>query len=298
MMTDGMDTESFAEIEGNTVVVGVDPSENAMRAAEWAAAEALIRDAPLLLVHALHVPDVSALEPSEYALRARADGEVLASRVAAATQTHFPGVRLRTEVSYLAPAHVLTELSRHAALVVTGTRGHGGFAGMLVGSVSRRLAVHAHCPLVVVRGDQPAETLNEVVLGVEPGQDATAIRYAFAAADRYDAVLHAVRVWHPHAVYSSVAGGYCEELSQTRSDEIGTVHKLLEPFAADYPAVKVEVSAGRGNTVPVLIEAARGVRLLVIGAHRHRGPLSVGAGYVVDGLIAHSPTPVSVVPAG
>ncbi|HTJ70435.1 MAG TPA: universal stress protein [Actinospica sp.] len=280
----------------DAVVVGVDPSENALRAAEWAAAEAVARNVPLLLVHALHIPDVSVLEPDEYALRARADGAILVDRVAAEVRARVPGVSTRTEVSYLSPAHALTEFSRHAGLVVTGTRGHGGFAGMLVGSVSRRLAAHAHCPLVVVRGGLPGEPLNEVVLGVEPGQDAAPIRFAFAAAARYGALLHAVRVWHPHAVYSSVAGGYCEDLDQTRADEIGTVEKLLEPIAADFPGVPVQISAGRGNTVPVLTEAARDTWLLVVGAHRHRGPLSVGAGYVVDGLIAHSPTPVAVVP--
>lgn len=282
----------------DAVVVGVDPSENAMRAAEWAAAEAVVREAPLLLVHALHVPDVSVLEPSEYARQALADGDVLVNRIAAAVRDRVPGVSLRTEVSYLSPAHVLTELSRSAALVVTGTRGHGGFAGLLVGSVSRRLAVHAHCPLVVVRGDQPAERLNEVVLGVEPGQDAAPIRYAFAAAARYGALLHAVRVWHTHAVYSSVGGGYCEDPSRTRSDAIAMVEALLTPIAAAYPDVKVEISAGRGNTVPLLTEAARGTRLVVVGAHRDRGPLAVGAGYVVDGLLAHCPTPVAVVPIG
>jgi nucleotide-binding universal stress UspA family protein len=196
----------------------------------------------------------------------------------------------------MSPARALTELSGQAVLVVTGTRGHGGFAGMLVGSVSRKLAAHSRCPLVVVRGDRPTETLDEVVLGIEPEQDAAPIRYAFEAAARYGALLHAVRVWHPHSLYSSVAGGYYEELDQIRADEIRTVESLLAPFVAEHPKVKIEISAGRGNTVPVLIEAARGTRLLVVGAHRHRGPLGVGAGYVVDGLTAHSTTPVAAVP--
>jgi nucleotide-binding universal stress UspA family protein len=60
--------------------------------------------------------------------------------------------------------------------------------------------------------------------------------------------------------------------------------------------VDVSTAAMRGNAVPMLIEAARGSRLLVIGAHRRRSPLSVGAGYVLQGLLSHSPTPVAVVP--
>jgi nucleotide-binding universal stress UspA family protein len=249
-----------------------------------------------VLLHAIKTPDVFVPEQADLVSRVREEGRTLLRHIAEHLHTGFPDLQLTAEISDLTPAHALAELSENAALVVTGTRGHGGFAGMMVGSTSRKLAAHAHCPLVVVHDGLPADTLEEVVLGVEPDQDVAPIRYAFAAAARYGALLHAVRVWHPRAVYSTVAGGFCEDLNETRSAEIEAVYKLLGPVAASHPEVKLEVSAGRGNTVPVLIEAARGSRLLVIGAHRHRGPLAIGAGYVVDGLLAHAVTPVAVVP--
>jgi len=292
-MTDNTQASATSKL-----LVGVDASDNAMRAVEWAAAEAAARNAPLTLVHAISVQGVASFDAGRFVGPAREEGHSLLRRIIERVRTRNPDLDLRAEVTDMSPAHALTELSREAALIVTGTRGHGGFAGMLVGSVSRKLAAHAHCPLAVVRGDLPTETLDEVVLGVEPGQAAAPIRYAFDAAARYGALLHAVRVWHPHAIYSSVAGGYCEDLDQTRADEIGAMEDLLAPLAAEHPDVKVEASAGRGNTVPVLIEAARGTRLLVVGAHRHRGPLAVGAGYVVDGLLAHATTPIAVVPIG
>ena len=71
-----------------------------------------------------------------------------------------------------------------------------------------------------------------------------------------------------------------------------TVHELQ----SEYPNVELRVVAAEGNAVPELVHAAQGARLLVVGAHRHRGPLSVGAGYVVDGVLAHSTSPVAVVP--
>lgn len=288
-------TENSRAETPERIVVGVDRSENAMRAAEWAAREAAAREVPLVLLHAIKLPEGYVLV-GDVAARMRNEGEALLRHVAQRLRARFPDLRLAAEVSDLAPAHALTDLSEQAALVVTGTRGHGGFAGMMVGSTSRKLGAHARCPLVVVHDGLPTEALAEVVLGVEPDQDPAPIRYAFAAAARYGAVLHAVRVWRPHVMYTSVAGGYCEDLAETRSAEIESVNKLLGPCASSHPEVRVEVSAGRGNTVPVLIEAARGTRLLVVGARRRRGPLAIGAGYVVDGLLAHAVTPVAVVP--
>jgi nucleotide-binding universal stress UspA family protein len=151
---------------------------------------------------------------------------------------------------------------------------------------------------VVVRDWLPNEMLDEVVLGVEPDQEPAPIRYAFDAAARYSATLHAVRVWHPQTLYSSMPGGDCDDLTQIKRQQASAVEMELEQQAAAHPEVKVEISTGRGNTVPVLAEAARGTKLLVVGADRHRGPLSVGAGYVVDGLLAHAATPVAVVPIG
>ena len=165
---------------------------------------------------------------------------------------------------------------------------------MLLGSVTHGLAAHGDCPLTVVRGLEPEDVRNEVVVGVgeDPVESRSALAYAFAAAQRRDASLHAVRAWRP---MESQRGA--PDFTEIRERERQAVEDLLEPLRPSFPDVNVEISAEHGNAVPVLIEAARQVRLLVVGAHRRRGPFSVGAGYVIDGLLAHSPTPVAVVPA-
>ena len=71
---------------------------------------------------------------------------------------------------------------------------------------------------------------------------------------------------------------------------------LLKDARQKHPDVHVRTVVVCGNTVPTLIEASRNSRLLVVGAHRRTGALSLGAGYVVRGLLSHSPTPVAVVP--
>ena len=77
---------------------------------------------------------------------------------------------------------------------------------------------------------------------------------------------------------------------------IAEAEHAIKPLRGEFPDVTVRVTTSEGNAVPVLIDAARAARLVVLGAHRRRGPLSVGPGYVVEGVLAHCPTPVVVVP--
>jgi nucleotide-binding universal stress UspA family protein len=284
------------------IVAGIDGSEISAHAAIWAAEEAERRGAVLTLVHALNLPDsaVPPLQPTGYAERRRAEGTMLLDKATTALRARFPGLTLDVELTDLDPAHTLVELSRDAALVVTGSRGHGGFAGMLLGSVSRKVAAHAHCPVAVVREEPPApESADVVVLGVGSEPVPAAARCAFETAQREGLGLVALRAWWPNAMQTGIAGVgavYLGNPDLDRRTAIEEVEAAIKPFRDEFPDVAVRVTANEGNAVPALIDAARTARLLVVGAHRRRGPLSVGPGYVVEGVLAHSPTPVVVVP--
>ncbi|HEV2639428.1 MAG TPA: universal stress protein [Actinocrinis sp.] len=280
------------------IVVGVDFSDNAARAAHWAAREAADRGLALHLVHALDLPGGPGelIEPAGYAKAGHEAGADLLAEIAGAIRGKDPALTVTSEVSEIGAAESLVELSRNARLVVTGTRGHGGFAGLLLGSVSLKVAAHAHCPTAVVRGQQAGEPLNEIVLGVEPDQAEAPIRFAFDSAARFGATLTAVRGWPSQTEY----GGYyfAEDFDARAQAEQADLTALLEAVRADYPDVPVTMHAVSGNPVPILIGASVNTRLLVVGSHHHHGPLSLGAGYVVQGLLAHSPAPVAVVPIG
>ena len=283
------------------VVVGVDGSENSGHAAIWAAEEAERRGTTLTVVHALHLPDpaVAPIEPTGYAQRRHAEGTVLLDKAGTALRARFPELTPGVELSDLDPAHALVELSRTAALLVTGTRGHGGFAGMLLGSVSRKLAAHGHCPLVVVQAEQVPDAADGVVLGVGSDPGRAAARFAFEAARRRGATLTVVHAWWPNAMATGMAGGgamYAGSPAADRGDASTDAEAAVKSLRDEYPDVTVRIDVAEGNAVTVLLDAARHAQLLVVGEHRRRGPFWVGPGYVVEGVLARGAAPVAVVP--
>lgn len=290
-----MTTNTSTTINASTrrIIVGVDPSANATRAAEWAAHEATDRGGtPLHLVHALNQPHGTSMVDPAASVKAVHDAAAeLLDQFAGVLRTRHPNLTITTELSELGAAETLVALSREAELVVTGTRGHGGFAGMLLGSVSHKTAAHAHCPVVVVREEASGTARNEIVLGVEPDQDPAPIHFAFATAARLGATVTAIRAWFPQATY----GGYFT-MNPAIDEQHGDVGQLLKATREEFPQVQATTQFVNENAVPALVDASNGARLVVLGAHHQHGPLSIGAGYVVQGLLSHAHTPVAVVP--
>lgn len=137
-----------------TIVVGVDGSEHGERALDWAVKEARLRGARLRLVAAWHLPPKVYSGPGYIPTAGtRESFERFASEAvdAAATHARDAGVEAESVIREGQAAEVLVEEAANADLLVVGSRGHGGFAGLLLGSVSAQCAHHALCPLVVVR---------------------------------------------------------------------------------------------------------------------------------------------------
>ncbi|GGR84047.1 universal stress protein [Streptomyces humidus] len=127
-------------------VVGVDGSPHSAAAVDLAFDEAALRGAALRALYVWQPPLLGVLDEDAAVQEAR---RVLSETVAGRTETH-PEVELHHEVLLGHPVHVLTEASEHALGLVVGTRGHGGFTGMLLGSVSQGVLHHAHCPVLTV----------------------------------------------------------------------------------------------------------------------------------------------------
>lgn len=146
------DSESTGRDDG-PVVVGVDGSRFGRAAVEVAFGEAHQRRAPLVAVHCrtdLRFESLAgiAVTPDDSAAHASASA-VLADQLAEWSHT-FPDVPVTQEVHRYGPAHHLLERSRSARLIVVGSRGRGGFRGLLLGSTSNTLVQHTHCAVMVV----------------------------------------------------------------------------------------------------------------------------------------------------
>ena len=137
------------------VVVGVDGSSCSLAAVAFAMEQAVRRHTPLVAVHAWwldFVDGVVVTTPGspQWQRAAEAMRHTVTQSLAGAC-ARYPDVETTTRLVQARPAHALVEASREASLVVVGARGRGGFAGLLLGSVSREVLMHAHGPVAVAR---------------------------------------------------------------------------------------------------------------------------------------------------
>lgn len=135
------------------IVVGVDGSASSKAALAWAAQQAKFTGRPLTAVIAWEIPTTYGWEvpllPDDVDLAANARN--LLERTLKEVLGSDPGVLVTSEVVEGHPAPMLVAKSETASLVVVGSRGHGEFTGMLLGSVSEFLVANARCPVVVMR---------------------------------------------------------------------------------------------------------------------------------------------------
>ena len=139
------------------IVVGVDGSDSSRAALAWAYDEAAHHSAAITVISTWHppampmTPPYGSIPPEGYASQPKREALDLLEKLIADLEKRNPPVDVRTVIEEGNPAQVLIERSKDADLMVLGSRGHGGFKGMLLGSVSQHLVAHGECPVVVVR---------------------------------------------------------------------------------------------------------------------------------------------------
>ncbi|GHE74634.1 universal stress protein [Streptomyces spiralis] len=264
---------------GSLVVVGVDGSSSSNAAVVQAAREAQRRSAKLRVVHAFSWPVgpmYAPLDPSPLNHLAH-DAAQLARSVA-------PGVEVAGTVMIGGAVSVLTAESRAADLVVVGSRGMGGFIGMLLGSTAVSLAAHGECPVMVVR--EETDHTGPVVLGVDGSPHGEeAIEFAFAEAALRKTEIVALHAWLPDHAPAGTGMESAERLPAL----------ALAGRGERYPDVTVRQDVVSGETREVLIEASRTAQLIVVGARGRGGFSGLLLGSVSQALLHHAHCPVTVV---
>ncbi|MEU4570665.1 universal stress protein [Micromonospora sp. NPDC023956] len=276
------------------VVVGVDGSPASLVAAEHAARAAALRHRPLHLVHGyLHplgygVPinpyDVGLPEPSE-------EADAMLDRVATDLRGRWPELTVETRQVAGGPGATLVEESRRAELVVVGSRGLGGFAGLLLGSVSSQVAGHAHCPVLVVRpADREVTVAGPVLVGVDGSElGELAVGQAVEEAARRDVPLVLAHVVAPDTqpvTRDAAAGG--EPADRLVAETAATVRQRHPELAVTERVVRAAEPAS------ALVEASADAALVVVGSRGRGGFTGLLLGSVSQALVQHARCPVLV----
>jgi nucleotide-binding universal stress UspA family protein len=284
------------------VVVGVDGSEESLLATEWAAMEASRHGLPLRIVSApAMVPPMHAYPASPAALAnvlRKASARALKAGVSRAAEV-APGLEVTTDLLSGPPALAVAGCGSDAAMLVVGARGAGGFAAMILGSVSRYASVRATCPVIVVRQATMA-VHQEVAVGIRDPQDTgQALAFAFeeAAARHADLVVVHAWYWFPPALRAPAEAGDALEApfhpEQISADAADGLSAALEDWRQKHPDVPVRCDVIHGHPAHVLANYSARADLVVIG--RHGGS---GVGSILHVLLDHARGPVAVVPSG
>ncbi|MBP2368149.1 universal stress protein [Pseudonocardia parietis] len=281
------------------VLVGVDGSESAADAVRWAATEAAARGTGLRLVSvftplpARHLHDMGLSAAYDQQVRATT-AETLDTAVELAGHT-APEVVTEAEVVTGYPAPVLVEESAHAALTVVGSRGLGGFSGLLIGSVAVALAARGQSPVVVVRGDHSewAGGDRPVVVGIDGSPTSEkAVAAAFEEATLRSAPLVAVHSWLDVVLQPA---GTMLNRDAVQAEEQSVLAERLAGWEQDFPDVELRRTVVEDRPARALITASESAQLVVVGTRGRGGVAGLLLGSVSHALLHHAQCPVLVV---
>ena len=284
----------------HAVVVGVDGSAPSKQALRWAAQEAIRREARLDVVHAWTVPYTmypdGFADPKPYEA---AGAAVLDDAVRSLSEAGVVPRDVHPLLIDDLPANALLEAAVGGDLLVVGSRGHGGFVGLLLGSVSHRCVTHAPCPVAVVPPTWTADESGRVVVGVD-GSDTSydALHWALADAERRDARLDVVNAYEYQQI---IVSPYVPVVPVDRDELEKSSQALLEDMVsgalarAGAPDLPVELKPSPDGAAQALLDIADGADLLVVGS-RGRGTFrGLLVGSVSQQCVSHATCPVVVV---
>ncbi|MFE4214849.1 universal stress protein [Streptomyces sp. NPDC056844] len=269
------------------VVVGTDGTPDAHRAVRRAAVEAESRKQPLTVVHATrtgsghpHLSLKGFRQAKDHAVDVLAEAEALVRETA-------PGVKGVAVPCPQETATCLLDEAGQEATVVVGTRGHGGFLGLLVASDALRVAARARVPAVVVPPRERDRPAGVVMVAARDDRDREAVRLAAQPASRRGASLRVVSVWIFLENVGSMATMF-DDPSGLGVTESAEVARLVTRLREDRPGLDVTHDVVRAaSAAAVLVAATAEADTAVIGARRSL-PAGAPMGHVTHAVLHHA----------
>lgn len=281
------------------IVVGVDGTDQSMRAVRYAVAEAERQECGLRLVHAIH--ETAPLAPMLPLVSVETFEEVGDRIVADAKQLVYDLADGATPVETAVKAgnrtHVLCEAGEDARAIVLGHRDRTVLGRVFTSSTTTGVAARAHCPVICVPASWAAgREHGRVVVGLDgsaPSLDALAL--AFAAAAEREAALTVLHAWKLSGVYDDIISNRVS-MEDWRATTLEQMEQLVSEWRSFYPDVDVEVDLRHQYPAPALVGASEGADLIVLGRRGHGAPLGVYLGSIARTLIRESRCPVEIAP--
>ena len=270
------------------IVVGVDGSEDGLRAVKYGASFAAEIDGELLLVHAVDDAMLAGAWGVVYDPEVLQNAGVSANEAAAAKarETGLGEERIRTEVVLGSPGGVLGRLSEVADLIVVGRRSVSGLERMFVGSTSVSVVAGSHCPVLVISAAaHPQDVGHKKLIGVT-------LTAGFEQAQLLGARLEIV-----HALQPPI-GLFGPKLGPADLEELirftgGGIEAMAVEQAKTFPDVPYEVAVVAATPINEFVTRSENYDLLVLGAGEEAIP-GFGLGGLLRGLMAHSLCPLYI----
>ncbi len=284
----------------NRVVIGFDGSTSAESAARWAAREAQSRGLGLTVIHAT-IPPLSssgAWGPgAPISMDAIDEIRDSAQTFLDTFASTLPASDIQTLVQVGSPTGILLAASESAALIVVGSRGHGGFKELLLGSVSQQLVTHADCPVVVIREERTVDA-TAVVVGVD-GSAAShaAVDFAFDYASRHHLSVLAIHAWDVPSFDLIVMPNTPVpiEIGDIADTEVRLAAELLAGYEARYPDVTLETRVIRTTPANAILSVESEASVIVMGTRGHGAVIGSIIGSVSHTILHRASVPVIVV---
>jgi nucleotide-binding universal stress UspA family protein len=297
----------------HAVVAGVDGSAaswSAIRAAAW---EAVQRGQDLVLAHGYteplpymaygwspYVPSVADVFEGPKAVLAETARKVRAEH---------PDLAVHTELLAGGGSAALVQHSGLASLIVVGSRGHGGFAGLSIGSVAAQTAAYATCPVLVIRAPGQSDDPTEEPAPIDPAagpvlvavsgspHDEVALRFAFEEASLRQVPLVGVHIWwYPPEVILQPDNANPYDHAVLAEEAERVLAEAMAGWRTKYPDIPVEHRAIHAlNVSYTLIEESARAGLVVVGCRGRGGFTGLVLGSVSRDLVGHADAPVAVI---